>query len=188
MGGSYPPYPPRPPMLDSEKKIGATCTYCQRIGHVWAQCRKRKIVEGQVTENMAHNIDDESWIPGNLSIDPYASPSNHTYQADDHENSQGHISSLASKTAVNGLPVYVSEDQPQCRSARLGEKEAAGKKVTWEPRTQAPMEWDTAPTSSTRATGVPLARQPQPPSPPPPQPSILQDPSSRTCRQARLRT
>ena len=40
------------------------------------------------------------------------------------------------------------------------------------------MEWNTAPTSSTRATGVLLARQPQPPSPPPPQPSILQDPSS----------
>ena len=131
-----------------------------------------------MTQNMAQNIDDESWNPRKLSIDPYASPFNHTYQADDHENLQGHISSLVCKTAANGLPVYVSEDQPQRTSARLGEKEAAGKKVTWEPRTQAPMEWDTAPTSLTRATGVPLARQAQPSSPPPPQPSIIQDPSS----------
>ena len=63
----------------------------------------------------------------------------------------------------------------QRRSTRLGEKEAAGKKVTWEPRTQAPVEWDTAPMSPTRATRVPLARQPQPPlSPPPCRPSTSQ--------------
>ena len=40
--------------------------------------------------------------------------------------------------------------------------------MTWEPRTQALVEWDTAPTSPTRATEVPLARQPQPPLFPPP--------------------
>ena len=78
---------------------------------------------------MAQEVDDESWNPGNLSTDLYASQFNHTYQVDDHEILQGQIS-LVCKTAANGLPMYVLEDILQRRSARLGEKEAAGKKLT----------------------------------------------------------
>lgn len=37
-------------------------------------------------------------------------------------------------------------------SSSLGEKEATSKKVTWEPKIHALAEWQTAPTSSTRAT------------------------------------
>lgn len=68
--------------------------------------------------------------------------------------------------------------------ANLRDKEEeAGKKVTWEPRTQAPVEWEIAPTSTTRATRVRLPRQPQPllpPSPSPSTPSTLSTSSSGT--------
>ena len=106
-----------------------------------------------------------------MSTDLFASQFNHAYQTQEDESLQGHVS-LVCETAADGLRVYVSEDIPQRRSARLVEKEAAGKKVTWKPRTQAPVDWETAPTSSTRATGLPLARQPLPPhSSPPSRPS-----------------
>ena len=123
------PYPSKNTIPASERTFGALCAYCQRIGHTIDQCRKKKYDDTQASQNFAQPVDDGSWNPVNLSTDLYASQFNYAYSADDNENFQGHIS-LVCKRAADGLPVYVSKNIPQRKSARLGEKEAAGKKVT----------------------------------------------------------
>ena len=40
------PYPAKTPIPSSKITFGALCTYCQRIGHVIEQCRKKKIAKG----------------------------------------------------------------------------------------------------------------------------------------------